>query len=119
VLILQTGHYGGIFVEGKIFRTVADFFSATFQNKKFAVPNKFASPTLRVGGLLGFPQGADLGAGIDLFHLDPAGSKFGTVFITPRGLRFFLGQSLSSGFSVGLIGSLKGVGAGLMWSIIL
>ncbi len=119
VMRLDTGHYGGVFVEGKILRTVADFFAATMNGKEFAVPTHFSSPTLRLGGLIGFPEGADLGAGIDIFHLDPAGTRYGTIFVTPRGLRFFAGQSLGAGFAVGAIGSSKGVGGGLMWSIIL
>jgi hypothetical protein len=116
---LSTGHYGGIFVEGKVLRTVSDFFSTTVAGRTYAAPAHLSSPTLRIGALVGFPQGADLGAGIDIFHLDSGGSRFGTIFLTPRGLRFFLGQSLGSGFSAGFVGSSTGVGAGLMWSIIL
>jgi hypothetical protein len=119
ILRLQTGHYGGVFVEGKILRTVADFFSTTMKGEAFMPPSHFSSFTLRIGGLLATPQGAVLGAGIDIFHLDPAGTRFGTIFISPRGPRLFVGQGLGSGLSIGVVGSTRGVGAGVMWSIVL
>lgn len=118
-LELNTGHYGGIFAEHRILTTVADFFDKAMAGKSYNPPKRLVSPTVRIGGILGYPEGGDLGIGLDLLHFDRKGERFGAIFATPRGLKAYLGQSLGQGFSIGLIGSSVGFGVGLIWSVVL
>ena len=119
MVALDTGHYGGVFIESKVLRTVADFFGEEMHGRHFTSPNRLNGPTLRIGALAAVPTGLDIGAGIDVVHFDRPGNLFGSVFATPRGLRILLEQKIAEGLSFGLDGSTKGVGVGLLWSIVL
>ncbi|HWD41600.1 MAG TPA: hypothetical protein VG944_22345 [Fimbriimonas sp.] len=116
---IDTGHYGGIFVEKKVLRTVADFLSSTMNGHKYTAPKQLEAPTVRIGGLLSTPQGADIAIGIDFIHLDREGKGFGSFFATPRGIRLYLGREIAQGLSIGFVGSGQGVGVGLAWSVVL
>jgi pimeloyl-ACP methyl ester carboxylesterase len=119
VIGLDTGHYGGVFIQSKVLRTVADFFGQEMQGKTFVAPPELSGPTLRIGALAGYPTGLDLGVGIDFVHFDRPGNFFGSLFVTPRGLRILLDRKITAGFSAGIEGSTRGVGVGLLWSTVL
>ena len=119
VLWLDTGHYGGIFVQRRLMREVAGFFNQEFSGVPFLVPNRVYAPTIRLGLKVDTGNGFDLGVGLDLLKFDQRGDTFASLFVTPRGPQLFLGRSLSQGFSVGLIGSTRKSGVALLWSAVL
>lgn len=119
VLWLETGHYGGIFVQRRLMRLVAQCFDASFAGRSFVAPDGIYAPTVRIGVMAGSLGGFDLGGGLDLFKLDRRGEEFGTLFITPRGPQIFVGKVISRGLSFGANLSTRGFGVGLMWSAVL
>ncbi len=119
VLWLDTGHYGGIFVQRRLMREVAKFFAAEFSGNNFIVPKKLYAPTIRIGIKIDTGNGLDLGVGVDLIKFDKRGDRFSSLFLTPRGLQIFLGQRIGNGLSVGIIGSTHKVGIGFLWSTVL
>ena len=119
VITLDTGHYGGVFIESKVMHTVAEFFGLEMEGKRFVAPRSLSGPTMRIGALAGVPTGLDVGAGIDFVHFDRLGDTFGSLFVTPRGLRILLDRKILDGISIGLDGSTRGVGVGLLWSTVL
>jgi hypothetical protein len=119
IVTLDTGHYGGLFAERKLLQIVAGFFVAKFSNHPYEVPKHVEAPTLRVGMLVGAPQGFDIGAGIDLVHFDRSASSYLTVFATPRSIDAYLGKEIVHSFSIGLLGSKRGLGVACVWSIVL
>jgi dienelactone hydrolase len=118
-LFVDTGHYGGIFVERRLLREIGNFFNAVFAGKEFVPPSKIYAPTIRIGGVASIPNGFDLAAGLDLFRLDKRGDGYSTLLLTPRGPQLFLGRRIDSRISVGFIGSLKKLGFGFFWSTVL
>jgi len=119
VLWLDTGHYGGIFVQRRLMREVARFFTQEFSGNAFIPPKKLYAPTIRLGLKVDTGNGFDLGVGLDLLKFDQRGDNFMTLFVTPRGPELFLGRNVSQGFSVGVIGSTHNSGAALLWSVVL
>jgi len=119
VLWLDTGHYGGIFVQRRLMREVAGFFAREFTGGTFVAPKRLYAPTIRVGVRVGTPGGIDLGIGLDLFKFNRRGDAFASVFITPRGPQIFAGQRLSQGLAFGVTGSSRGLGIGFLWSTVL
>jgi acetyl esterase/lipase len=119
VLWLDTGHYGGIFVQRRLMREVATYFATEFTGGTFVAPRRLYAPTIRIGFRFDTLNGIDLGAGIDIWQFDPRGDTFSSVLLTPRGLNLFLGRRISQGLSLGAFGSTRGVGVGLMWSTVL
>jgi hypothetical protein len=118
-IFIDTGHYGGIFVERKVLREVASFFSTTMGNKSFLAPRSLYAPTIRVGGILDTFEGVDVGAGIDLVQFDPLGNTFLNLFFAPRGPELILGHKLAFGFAIAGTASTRGSGVGLFWSTVL
>ncbi|RYG35326.1 hypothetical protein EON81_13090, partial [bacterium] len=116
VLKLETGHYGGIFVQRRLLRAVSDFFDKEFKGEPYVAPKRIYAPTLRLGISADPLRGLDVGIGLDLFRLDKRGDAFGTAFLSPRGPSLFIGQRLGGGFSVGVVGSAKGASVGAFWS---
>jgi dienelactone hydrolase len=118
-LLLDTGHYGGIMVEGSVLRTVAGFFSTEFSGGSFRAPLRLVAPTIRLGGMFRTPDEFDIGIGVDIIHFDREANTFGSIFASPRGLDLYLGRKIVGGFSLGAVGSTRGLGVGLVWSTVL
>ncbi len=116
---IETGHYGGLFVKGKVLRTVSDFFAAQMSGRSFVPPARLIAPTIRFGALVDTPAEVNLAAGLDLVHFDRLATNFASLFATPRGLRLFVGHHLGQGFSLGAVGSGRGIGVGFVWSTVL
>lgn len=118
-LFVDTGHYGGIFVERRLLREEGNFFASEFGGKDFMPPSKIYAPTVRIGGLANTATGFDLAIGLDLVKFDHRGDGFATFMITPRGAALFVGRRIDSRISFGAIGTRRKVGAGLFWSTVL
>lgn len=118
-LFVETGHYGGIFVERRLLREVGNFFSAEFSGKDFTPPTRIYAPTVRIGGIANTATGFDLAAGVDLIKFDHRGDGFSTLMITPRGPELFVGRRIDSRIAFGLIATRRKLGAGLFWSTVL
>ncbi len=119
VLWLDTGHYGGIFVQRRLMREVARFFQTEFTGSSFNAPERVYAPTIRIGVKVDSGNGFDLGVGLDLLKFDKKGDTFTTLFVTPRGPQLFLGRSIAQGFSLGAIASTRKSGVALLWSAVL
>lgn len=118
VLWLDTGHYGGVFVQRRLMREVARFFAAEFGGGTYLPPAKLVAPTIRLGGVL-TPDGVDLGVGVDVWQFDSKGHQFATLLATPRGFQAIVGTRLDRGLALGVIISRQKVTGGLFWSIVL
>jgi hypothetical protein len=118
-LFVDTGHYGGIFVERRLLREVGNFFSAIYTGKDFSPPTKIYAPTVRIGGIANSITGFDLAAGIDLLKFDRRGDGFASLLITPRGPEVFIGRRIDSRISFGAIGTRRNFGIGIFWSTVL
>lgn len=119
VLWLDTGHYGGIFVQSRILKEVANYFQEEFQGKAYAAPRRIYVPTLRIGVQASTSSGFDIGVGIDLWKSNRKGDFCATGLLTPRGPQIFVGGRISNGLSLGVVGAAGKVGVGLFWSRIL
>ncbi len=119
VLWLDTGHYGGVFVERRLLRTVAEFFDKQFGGQNFVPPLRIYAPTIRIGAILNTDSGLQVGGGIDLFSIGRQGEGFSTLIITPKGPEIFVGARVSHGLAVGGFGSRRKLGVGLWWSTVL
>lgn len=119
VLWLDTGHYGGIFVQRRLMREVARFFATEFTGGDFVPPDRLYAPTVRIGFRMDPVNGIDLGVGLDVWKFDVRGDSFSTLMLTPRGANLFIGRRFSQGLSVGVFGSVHGAGVGLLWSTVL
>lgn len=120
VVWIDTGHYGGIFVQRRLMREVASFFDHRFTNTPYVAPQRFYAPTVRAGMTLSTPDGFDLGVGLDIWRSNARGDSYATVFVTPRGPQIFAGkQWLAPGLAFGVMGSARRVGVGMFWSAVL
>ncbi len=121
-LQIDTGHYGGIFVQRKALREVARFFGDEMSGTGYVPPRRLVAPTLRLGALVAAPNGFDLAAGIDFLHFGPRASAYASFLVTPRGPGIFVGQSIVQGVSIGAVGTFGGrsrFGIGVFWSAVL
>lgn len=118
-LWVDTGHYGGVFVQRKLLRLVAEFADSTLRGRTFTAPERIFAPTLRIGVELNSVRGLQVGAGIDLWRTSPRAEGFATFMITPKGAQLFLGHTLSTGLSIGVVARPSGVSMGAFWSTIL
>jgi hypothetical protein len=119
ILSIDTGHYGGIFVQRRLLRETAAFFDAKFTGRTYAPPTRIYAPTIRIGLGVDVPSGFEIGAGLDIWAFDKPRRNLATLFISPRGPRIWLHRQIGSGFSIGLNASEKRVGIGLLWSTVL
>lgn len=119
LLRLDTGHYGGIFVQSRILKEVATYFKAEFEGKAYEPPRKIYAPTLRIGVQANTTSGFDIGVGIDIWKSNDRGDFLGVGLLTPRGPQLFLGARISNGLTLGVVGSTNRVGIGLLWSRVL
>ncbi|CAN5531474.1 hypothetical protein BH11ARM1_BH11ARM1_12590 [soil metagenome] len=119
VLWLTTGHYGGIFVQRRLMREVANFFGAEFSGKTYASPKEVYAPTLRIGMKADTGAGFDVALGLDLLQFDARGNGFATLLVTPRGPSLFVGYHLTPVLAAGGFATLKNAGLGIFWSTVL
>lgn len=119
VLEIDTGHYGGVFVQGRLLRAAADFFESVRDEREFVLPKKFIAPTIRLGAMAATPGGFDVVAGIDILKFDQAGKSFASFLLTPRSPVVWFGRNVGSGLNLGVSVSNRRVGFGLLWSTVL
>jgi pimeloyl-ACP methyl ester carboxylesterase len=117
-LELETGHFGGIFVERRLIRTVVDFFENQYFARGFELPSTIYVPTLRVGAYFNPRDSLQLGVGVDLWRSGPDSAIFAAGVITPRGLQGFVGHQLWEEFSIGVTVLPQEVTYGLMWGVV-
>lgn len=121
-LQIDTGHYGGIFVQRKVLGEVSRFFGNEMTGKAYVPPKRIYAPTFRLGALADYPNGFDLAAGVDIWRLNARSDAFSTLMITAHGPQLFLGRSIAPGLSLGVFGSLRGrsnLSIGAFWSAVL
>jgi hypothetical protein len=119
VLWLETGHYGGIFVQRRLMREVAGYFASQFTGATYALPTQLYAPTFRLGIKADLQTGFDVALGLDLLRFDSRGEFFSTLLVTPRGAGLFLGKKITPVLTGGLYISPKGSGLGIYWSTVL
>jgi pimeloyl-ACP methyl ester carboxylesterase len=119
VLEIDTGHYGGVFVQGRLLRAAADFFEAVRDEKDFVLPKRFIAPTIRLGAMASSPGGFDVVAGIDILKFDPEGKSYASFLLTPRTPVVWFGTTVGNGLNIGVSVSNRRVGFGLLWSTVL
>ncbi len=118
-LWLETGHYGGFLIEKQVQRSLGDFFSKSFADQTFVAPSKLSAPTIRLGVTLDTKGGAQISAGIDLLRPNWPREPFASILFQPSSTQLVLGVSLDNGLAVGAFIRQKGIGFGMMWSMIL
>lgn len=116
---LDTGHYGGFFVQKRIQNTVAEFFEAAFLGKPFEPPTSLNAPTVRLGVALTPQQQFQIAAGLDLVRPNRPYDPYVSALVTPQGAQLFFGASLERGLSGGVFVRPDRVTFGLFWSIVL
>ncbi|MEZ0327556.1 MAG: alpha/beta hydrolase family protein [Fimbriimonas sp.] len=119
VLWLETGHYGGIFVQRRLMREVAGYFASQFTGATYTMPTRLYAPTFRLGIKADLQNGFDVALGLDLLRFDPRGEFFSALLVTPRGAGLFLGRKITPVLTGGIYLSPKGSGLGIYWSTVL
>lgn len=117
-LVIDTGHYGGVLVRGRLLRSVASFFQSEFEGRDFTSPGNFYSPTIRLGLMLEPETGLNVGASLDVWRLNSSNNIFGSVYMTPRGPRGFLGGSIGKGVAIGVIVMPQKTTFGMVWNTV-
>ncbi len=116
---MDTGHYGGVFVQRRLLGLVGNFFTGAFGGRANAVPATLAAPTVRLGADAAVNNGFDIAVGFDLIRPKGTRSPFASFLISPRGPRLFLGQGVDRGVALGFTLMTKQSGVGLLWSTVL
>jgi cephalosporin-C deacetylase-like acetyl esterase len=119
LLSIDSGHYGGIFVQEKLLREVANFFESIVEKKSYVPPLRIVSPTVRVGITFEIPSRFEIAAGFDLIKFDKKGKSYASLLLTPKNPVIWVGTDIASGFNAGVGISNRRVGFGLFWSIVL
>lgn len=116
---LDTGHYGGFFIQKKVQNLVGMYFESEFSGKNYSPPKSLTAPTIRIG-VLGDPKdGLQVGVGLDLWRSNSNADFFASALATPSGLRGFVGYRIDKSIAIGATLQLRGVRPGLFWSIVL
>ena len=118
-LWLETGHYGGIFVQRRVLRLVSQFFAGQFGGQAFTPPKSIFAPTLRIMIEANMESSFQVGIGLDIWKANARGDVFSTLIATPRGPQLFLGAKLDRGLAIGAFATLKRVSPGVIWSFVL
>jgi len=118
-LWIDTGHYGGVFVQNRLLREVSKYFAASFGGEAYAPPRRILAPTIRIGADFGLYEGFDIGVGVDFIPRRDLRSPIGTFLLTPRGPRVFLGQGIDRALGIGVLVTPNHVRAAVLWSIVL
>lgn len=116
---LNTGHFGGAFVQNRLLAEVADYFDTAFRNQPFAAQPNLGAPTIRLGVQFNFDTGMDLAFGADVWTAGKEREYSATALLTPRGLRLFLGRRVGRQISAGGVLDARGVSLGVLWSTVL
>lgn len=118
-LWLDTGHYGGVFVERQLTRSMATFFDAALHGREYRAPKTFLAPTLRIGFEVNPASGLQVAVGLDLWRWSRNADGFGAMLVTPKGLQGFLGYHIGSGLALGITVLPKRTTVGAFWSAVL
>lgn len=118
VLEIETGHYGGALIQGRLVTTVVRFFEATFHGTEFTAPSRFYSPTIRLGLTFNPDRGLQVAGGLDVWRLNKSSDAFASVLLTPRGIEGFVGYSFSKGISLGVSITPRRTTIGGFWSVV-
>lgn len=119
VLSLDTGHYGGLVVQGRLLRETANFFAAVAENRSYRVPEKIISPTIRVGVMARASGRFDVSAGFDLIRFNKSGKDYASLFLTTNDPVLWIGTEVVKGVNFGVGLSRKDTGIGIFWSTVL
>jgi hypothetical protein len=118
-LWLDTGHYGGFFVQKRVHHEVGLFFDKVFRGLAYTPPGRISAPTIRLGVSLYPGRGLQVTAGLDVWRSNAFGDIFANVQIAPRGPQVFVGKRLDRGLAIGVFGRSGGLAPGVYWSIVL
>lgn len=118
-LWLETGHYGGVFVQRRVLRLVSQFFAGQFGGPAFTPPSSIYAPTLRIIIEANLESSFQVGVGLDIWKANARGDVFSTLIATPRGAQLFLGAKVDRGLAIGAFATTKRVSPGVMWSFVL
>jgi len=120
VVNIDTGHFGGVFAERAIIRTVGEFFqSQFFGDGKSILARQLSAPTIRIGVTYDPKDRLQVTAGLDVWRADRNRSAFASVMLTPKGARAYLGIKISSTVSLGASIGTSRVTPSILWSIVL
>ncbi len=119
VLWLATGHYGGFIVQSSVMRTIAQFFTGSFEGTKFIAPGRLYAPTIRLVGISNVGTALRVGIGLDVWRNTANGDFFGSLIFTPSGIQGFLGVRASTGLTLGFSILPRRTSVGAMWSFVL
>ncbi len=119
ILNLDTGHYGGVFVQRRLIRESADFFSKSFGGVKYVPPVKLYAPTIRLGLTFDSKFGLNVAGSLDLWRFDRGGETAARLVLSPRSINIWITREVSQGLSVGGFAGFRGAGLGVMWTVVL
>ena len=119
VLEIDTGHYGGIFVQRRPLGEMANFFSQEFEGKRYTAPAKLIAPTVRIGLVATTGEGLNVVAGLDIWRDNQRGDRFASFLVTPRYPMIFAGTRITSGLVGGIGITPRNIGVGIFWSSVL
>lgn len=119
VLWLETGHYGGFFVQRRLLEETAEFFSKEYSGEDYTPPSRISVPTLRLTVQYDLREGMDIGVGLDIWSTGAKREIAATAILTPRGPRMFIGRRVDRSLSMGFSFSDDGGSFGIMWSAVL
>lgn len=114
---LDTGHYGGAFVRGRIVRTMAHFFDDTFRGGKFEAPPSIRSIVLKFGLVYTTERNLQVAVSTDVWRANQRGDMFAAAVLTPQGIQGFIGHKVSQGLSVGITLLPKKLVPGVSWNV--
>lgn len=117
ILRLDTGHYGGFFVQKRVQASVATFFATVFEDQPFVAPKSIDAPTIRLG--VSMADDLQIAVGLDLIRPANTDAIFATALLSTQGGHLFVGRPLDRGLSVGIVVDAKRPKFGLFWSIVL
>lgn len=117
-ITLDTGHFGGVLVQGRLLQTIAQFFSASFKGESFSAPSSIYAPALRLGLSMDGEAGLQVAGGLDVWR---SGDDrwFGSVMLAPRGPFGYIGYRMTEELSFGATINRKATTWGVMYSVIL
>ena len=117
-LILDSGHYGGALVQGRLLRTVSSFFGSTFAGIAYQAPKDFYVPTIRFGLAADLETGFNVAASLDVWRLNSSSAMFASLMFTPKGARGFIGGNVGGGFAIGAVILPRKTTFGMVWNTV-
>jgi dienelactone hydrolase len=116
---METGHFGGAFVQSRLLGETARYFDSAFNGTPFTSNANLGAPTIRLGVQFDYRSGMDIGFGVDIWSTGKERQYTLTPFVTPRGVKLFLGSRAGRQIAAGIIMDRKGLGVGVLWSTVL